>query len=74
LNGLNFQFGLTASSGVVRITTNSAEHYGFTAGGLINYKLSAGGMWTLGAEVQYAKFPGMNNNTFTVSLDPAIHF
>lgn len=76
LNGLRFQFGVTASVGVDRITGpgDPTQHYGFTGGGFVNYSIDSGGHYSLGLEAQYAKFPGLNNNTFTVSLDPAIHF
>lgn len=73
LNGYKFDFGVTASAGVVRITgPASTQHYGFTGGGFVNYYVN--NTWSLGAEVQYAKFPGLNNSTFTVALDPAVHF
>lgn len=73
INGLKFQFGLTASAGLDRITTGG-NHFGFTAGGFANYSFDQGAHYTLGAEVQYAKWPGLNNNTFTVALGPAVHF
>lgn len=77
LNGYRFQFYLTASMGVDRITPpneNTAQHYAFLAGGGVNYMLTSGGMWTLGVEIRYAKFPGLANNTAIVSLGPSIHF
>ena len=73
-NALRLQFGVTASLGVDRITNVSAQHFGATGGGFVNYSLDSGGHYSLGAEIQYAKFPGLANNTFIVSLDPAIHF
>jgi hypothetical protein len=75
LNGARFQFGLTASAGMDRITTGAgSQHYAMTGGGFINYDLTGSGRYSMGVEIQYAKFPGMNNNTVTVSMDPAIHF
>lgn len=76
LDGLRFQFWITGSAGVDRVTQSSLtnEHYAFTAGGGVSYALSASGTWTLGAEVEYAKFPGLANNTAIVKLGPSIHF
>lgn len=77
VNGLRFQFGITESVGVVRITDSNGvtrQHYGFTGGGFVNYSLTQGGMFTMGATVEYAKFPGFANNTWIVKLSPAIHF
>lgn len=72
-NMLKFQFGVTGSVGIDRLTATGRQHFGATGGGFVNYSLG-GGRYSLGAEVQYAKFPGLANNTFIVSLDPAIHF
>lgn len=76
LNGLKFQFWITGSAGVDRVTQGSStnEHYGFTAGGGVSYALSASGAWTLGAEVEYVKFPGLTNNSAIVKLGPTLHF
>jgi hypothetical protein len=75
LNGFRFQFYLTGTVGVDRITVGqTAQHYAFLAGGGVNYDLTGSGTWTLGGEVRYAKFPGLNNNTVVVALGPAIHF
>jgi hypothetical protein len=72
LNGYNFQFYITGSAGADVV--NGARHYAFLAGGGLNYKLTSGGAWTLGAEVRYAKLPGYNNNTMIVSVGPTFHF
>src|SRR5207253_2350321 len=75
LNGMRFQFYLTASAGISRITTaNPTQHYGFFGGAGVNYDLTSSGTWTLGAEVRYAKLPGLNNNTAVVTMGPAFHF
>jgi hypothetical protein len=41
LNGYRFQFGLTASTGMDRITGpgDTKQHYGFTGGGFVNYAM-----------------------------------
>jgi len=76
VNGLRLQFFVTASAGVNRITagTVTAQHYGFTGGGGVNYSLTKSGSWTLGGKVEYAKFPGFANNTWIAVLNPAFHF
>lgn len=76
LNGYRFQFYVTASAGVDRITSGvvTAQHYAFLAGGGINYDLTGSGRWTFGGEVRYAKLPGLANNTAIVSVGPSIHF
>jgi len=76
VNGYRFDFYITASAGVDRITlpTNTAQHYAFLAGGGITYDLTNSGTWTLGVEVRYAKLPGLANNTAIVSVGPAWHF
>jgi hypothetical protein len=75
VNGFRFRFALEAGAGVDRITQPvPTQHYGFTAGGRVEYDLTNSGTWTMGADVRYAKFPGLNNNTAIVSLGPAVHF
>jgi hypothetical protein len=74
LNFLKFQFGVIATVGVTRITSVDRQHFGYTGGGYVNYSIDQGGHYSLGAEIQYARFPGLANNTWTVSLDPAVHF
>jgi opacity protein-like surface antigen len=76
LSGYRFQFYLTGSAGVDRISVNggTAQHYGFLAGAGANYNVTSSGTWTLGGEVRYAKFPGFANNTVVVVVGPAIHF
>jgi hypothetical protein len=75
VNGLRLQFFVTASAGVDRITsgTVTTQHYGFTAGGGVNYLLNAAGTWTLAAKVEYADFPGFARKPI-VMLNPAFHF
>ncbi len=76
ISGARFQVYITASAGVDRITSGTAvrQHYSFLAGGGVNYDLTGSGRWSLGAEVQYAKLPGLANNTAIVSFGPALHF
>lgn len=79
LNGERFQFYLTASVGIDRITpavkTDATKsHYAVLAGGGVNYDLTGSGHWTFGAEVRYAKLPGLQNNTAIVSVGPTLHF
>jgi hypothetical protein len=75
VDGSRFQFYVTASVGIDRITLgDTRQHYAFLAGGGINYDLTGSGKWTMGGEVRYAKFPGLLNNTVVVSLGPSIHF
>lgn len=73
INGLLFDFYLTGTVGSV-LTPNSPAggHWGERIGGGANYSLN--GTWSLGAEVQYAKFPGYANNTYTVAIGPKISF
>jgi hypothetical protein len=76
LNGFRFQFYFTGTVGVDRVTVSNTtkQHYGTTIGGGVSYALTSTGTWQLGAEVEYAKFPGLNNNTAIVKLGPSIHF
>jgi hypothetical protein len=76
VDGTRFQFYVTASVGVDRITlpTGTNQHYAVLAGGGVNYDLTGSGRWTFGGEVRYAKLPGLNNNTAIVSLGPSLHF
>lgn len=74
VNFLKFQFGATASTGMDRITTTGAQHYAYSGGGFVNYSMDSGGHYSLGVELQYARFPGLKQNAFIVALDPAIHF
>jgi hypothetical protein len=76
VNGYRFQFYVTASAGIDRITgpSSTTQHYAFMAGGGVNYDLTGSGTWTMGGEVRYAKFPGLNNNTVVVAVGPAVHF
>lgn len=76
LNGYRFQFYVTGSAGVDRITlpAQTKQHYAFLAGGGVNYDLTGTGRWTMGFELRYAKFPGNANNTVVVSMGPELHF
>ena len=77
VSGFRFQFYLTASAGIDQITSGSGktqQHYAFLAGGGVNYDLTASGKFSFGAEVRYAKLPGLANNTAIVSVGPAFHF
>jgi hypothetical protein len=73
LNGLDFQFYGTGTVGVVNALNGPAGgHWGEMVGGGVNYSIN--GVWSLGAELQYAKLPGYANNTYTVAIGPQIHF
>lgn len=77
LNGMRFQFYLTGSAGIDRVVDaagNVRQHYSFLGGGGVRYDLTNSGSWTLGGEVQWAKLPGLANNTAIVSFGPAWHF
>lgn len=77
INGFRFQFYITGSAGVDRVTDSSGvtkQHYSFLGGGGVNYDLTQSGKWTLGVEAEYAKLPGLVNNTAVVKFGPAIHF
>jgi len=78
LDGYNFQLQATASMGVDRVTpagsTNIAEHYAFLAGGRLSYAIAGSNTWGLVADIEYAKLPGLANNTVIVSVGPTIHF
>lgn len=74
LNGLKFKFGVTGTVGIDRVTSSNStnQHYGLTLGGHVDYYLN--NVWSLGAEIEYAKFPGLNNNTAIAKFGPAVHF
>ncbi len=78
LDGYNFQLQATASAGVDRVTplgtTGIAEHYSFLAGGRLNYAIAGSRNFGLGVDVEYAKLPGIANNTVIVSVGPTIHW
>ena len=76
VNFLRVQFFTTASAGVdqVSLAGVTKNHYGFTVGGGVNYMLNQSGSWTLGGKVEYAKFPGYQNNTWIAVINPAFHF
>lgn len=75
---LDFKFYLDGTFGMVSAPASSgvgsAQHYGFTAGGGVLYQIAGSQTWALGAEINYAKFPGYNNNTFVVKVGPSISF
>lgn len=74
-SGLQFQFQPTVSAGVVRITQPTAvQHFGFTAGGIVNYRFGTSGTWALGAKIEYAKFPGLKANGMIASFGPKLSF
>lgn len=72
LDGMRFQFFGKGSAGLVKVPMGN--HYGFTAGGGVNYDLTGKGTWSFGGSIEYAKFPGYVNNTFIVEAGPALHF
>lgn len=77
LNGYRFQFYVTGSAGVDRVTDaagNTRQHYAFLGGGGISYLINASGSWQIGVEVRYAKLPGIANNTAIVGVGPSFHF
>lgn len=78
LDGYNFQLQLTGSAGVDRVTpagsTTIAQHYSFLAGGRLSYAIAGSNIWGLVADIEYAKLPGLANNTVIVSVGPTINF
>lgn len=73
LNGRLFQPYVTASAGVGRI--GDRNHYSFLAGGGVNYDPIGNGKFIVNLfEIQYAKLPGLANNTVIVSAGPQLHF
>jgi hypothetical protein len=70
LDGMQFQFGVTASLGAVQ--ASNVSHWGERAGAFINYAVS--NSWTLGFEAQWCNLPGYQHNTYSIALGPAFHF
>lgn len=68
---LRLRFFETASFGEARVS--SVNHYGFTAGGGVQYQLTSGGAWSLGARAEYAHFPGYSGNAI-IEVNAAFHF
>lgn len=77
-NGNNFQFYVTSSFGIDRLSPANApavQHYAALAGGGVRYDPTANGKFTVNlAEVRYAKLPGYQNNTVIVSSGLNLHF
>lgn len=77
LDPTSLQFYVTASAGIGTVTpagaTQSQQHFNFTAGGGLNYKVNGSFMVNL-FEVQYARFPGYANNTAIFSAGPKLTF
>lgn len=71
VNFLRVQFFATGSFGVAQV--NSVNHYGFTAGGGVNYELTQGGAWTLGGKAEYAHFPDYPGHAI-VEINTGFHF
>ncbi len=76
VNFLRVQTFVTASAGIEQVSLAGVtkNHYGFTAGGGANYMLNQSGSWTLGGSVEWAKFPGYQNNGLIVKFGPTFHF
>lgn len=76
LNGFRFQFYITASAGVNRLALSSGtiSHSALLAGGGLNYDMTSTGRWTFGAEIRYARLPGMAMNSAIVAIGPTLHF
>jgi len=76
VNFLRVQTFVTASAGIAQVTLAGVtkNHYGFMAGGGVNYMLTQNGSWTLGGSVEWAKFPGYQNNGLIVKFGPTFHF
>ena len=74
--GANFQFygGGFNTDIISPPNASSHQHYAFKAGGGVRYDLTGKGTWTFGGEVEYAKLPGLINNTWIAKLGPALHF
>lgn len=70
LNGMAFQFGLTASEGLVRV--NGKSHWGERAGAVLNYEINK--TWGLGIDAEYCKLPGYQSNTYSLAFGPNFHF
>lgn len=71
VNFLRVQFFQTASFGIARV--ENVNHYGFTAGGGLNYQLTSGGAWTLGAKAEYAHFPDYAGKAI-IEVNAGFHF
>jgi hypothetical protein len=76
VNFLRVQLFVTAGAGIdqVSLAGVTKNHYAFTAGGGANYMLNTSGSWTLGGSVEWAKFPGYQNNGLIVKFGPTFHF
>jgi len=70
INGMQFQFGLTQSLGVVHL--GSTSHWGERAGAFVNYSIN--NTWGVGVEAQWCNFPGYQHNTYSVAFGPNFHF
>ena len=68
---LNLQPYVTASAGLGQV--NGSSHYAFLAGGGMNYAPTKGFTVNL-FEVQYARLPGLAQNTVIVSAGPQLRF
>lgn len=72
INFLAFQPYVNATVGADYAYGQSSSHYALTAGGGVDYYLN--NTWSFGAEADYAKFPGFNNNTVLIFFGPKWHF
>lgn len=76
VNAQKFQFYVTASVGVDRITpadSPTQQHIAVMAGGGFNYDPTGAGHFALGAEIRFARFPGLGSGNFAVlSFGPSI--
>lgn len=72
VNFLAFQPYVQATAGAVYAGGSSTSHWGFTAGGGVDYYVN--NTWSFGGEADYAKFPGYNNNALILQFGPKLHF
>ncbi len=71
INFLAFDFSLEATIGAAYSNGNNGK-WAETFGGGVDYYLN--NTWSLGAKIDYLKFPGYCNNCYAVYLNPKIHW
>lgn len=78
-NGYDFQFQITGSVGVLRVTMPTGQvnqHWSAMFGGRVNYAIKGSKTFSLGLEVQdlYASRDLPKKNNLLIALGPSIHF
>ena len=71
VNFLRVRFAPTGSFGIAQV--DGKNHYGFTAGGRVDYLLTESGRWTMGAKAEYVHFPVYSGKAL-VEIDASLHF